>query len=171
MDQKKLDLKVQNYKYEFPPQPLRWGIVTAGNISHDFVNSLTTLEPGLHEVVAVAGRDLARTQRFADKFNITKAYGSYLELAQDPNVEVAYVGTITPNHLELSQMILEHGKHLLCEKPLTMNEKQTQKLISLAKEKGLFLMEAVWSRFFPQPMFEIKFKTEYLVKFCLLKLI
>lgn len=63
--------------------------------------------------------------------------------------EVVYIGTLNPTHLEDAKMMLDHGKHVLCEKPLTMNLKQTQELINYAKSKGLFLMEAVWSRFFP----------------------
>lgn len=103
----------------------------------------------MHQVVAVAARDLGRAKEFAKKFDIPNAYGSYLELAQDENVEVAYIGTINPQHLEIAKLMLDHGKHVLLEKPLTMNEKQAQDLLSYATEKKLFLMEALWSRFLP----------------------
>lgn len=103
----------------------------------------------MHQIVAVAARDLGRVKEFAKKFDIPKAYGSYLELAQDPDVDVAYVGTINPQHVELTEMMLDHGKHVLLEKPLTMNEKHAQKLLAYAKAKKLFLMEALWSRFMP----------------------
>lgn len=129
---------------------LKWGIAAAGKISHDFVNAVTsTLSEDEHQVVAVAARDLGRAQEFAKRFDIPKAYGSYLELAKDANVEVVYVGTLNPQHLEVAMMMLEHGKHLLVEKPLCINEKQAHKLIAYAERKKLFLMEAVWSRFFP----------------------
>lgn len=103
----------------------------------------------MHQIVAIAARDIVRAEAFAKKFDIPKAYGSYLELAQDPDVEVAYIGTINPFHLEVSQLMLDHGKHVLCEKPLTLNVKQATTLLSYAEEKGLFLMEALWSRFLP----------------------
>lgn len=128
---------------------LKWGIAAAGKISHDFVNAVGTLSEDDHQVVAVAARDLGRSQEFAERFGIPKAYGSYSELAQDPNVEAVYVGTLNPQHLEVALLMLEHGKHLLVEKPLCMNEKQAHKLITYAERKKLFLMEAIWSRFFP----------------------
>ncbi|XP_055302890.1 trans-1,2-dihydrobenzene-1,2-diol dehydrogenase-like [Sitodiplosis mosellana] len=128
---------------------LKWGIAAAGRISHDFANSLSTLNQDDHKVVAVAARDLSRAEEFAKKFNIVQAYGSYVELAQDPNVEVVYIGTLNPQHFEVATLMLEHGKNVLVEKPLCINEKQAHKLITLAKESKLFLMEAIWSRLFP----------------------
>lgn len=128
---------------------LNWGIAAAGRISHDFVNALQTLSPDDHQVVAIGARDLSRAEEFAKHFDIPKAHGSYLELANDPNVEVVYVATLNPQHFEVAKLFLEHGKHVLVEKPLCINEKQAQKLIALADEKGLFLMEAIWSRCLP----------------------
>lgn len=100
-------------------------------------------------MVAVAARDLSRAEEFAKRFDIPLAYSSYLELAEDPNIEVVYVGATNKQHYEVSILMLKHGKHVLCEKPLCMNEKQTKQLIAFAKEKKLFLMEAIWSRCFP----------------------
>lgn len=128
---------------------LKWGIAAAGKISHDFVNAVGTLSKDDHQVVAIAARDLSRSKEFAKLFEIPKAYGSYLELAKDGDVEVVYVGTLNPQHLEVALLMLEHGKHVLVEKPLCMNEKQVQTLIAYAQKKKLFLMEAIWSRFFP----------------------
>lgn len=128
---------------------LKWGIASAGLISYDFVKALGTLSKDNHQVVAVAARDLSRAKELAERYGIPKAYGSYLELAQDPNVEIAYVGTLNPWHLEVSLLMLEHGKHVLCEKPLAMNEAQAQRMIAYAKEKQLFFMEGIWCRFFP----------------------
>lgn len=128
---------------------LKWGIAAAGRISHDFVNAIQTLSPEEHQVVAVGARELSRAEEFARRFDIQKSHGSYLELALNLSVEVVYVGTVTPQHFEVAYLMLEHGKHVLVEKPLCMNEKQSQKLISFAKEKGLFLMEGIWSRQFP----------------------
>lgn len=128
---------------------LKWGIASAGSISKDFVNAIQTLSKDDHQVVAVGARDLSRAKKFAERFDVPKAYGSYLELAQDPNVEIAYVGTLNPWHLDVSLLMLKHGKHVLCEKPLAMNEKQAKQMIAYAKEKKLFFMEGIWCRFFP----------------------
>lgn len=128
---------------------LKWGIVAVGKISHDFTNALGTLSDADHQVVAVAARDLDRAQAFAERFNINKAYQGYQALAEDGDVEVVYIGTLNPQHYEVAMLMLEHGKHVLVEKPLTLNEKQTRKLIAYAERKKLFLMEAIWSRFFP----------------------
>lgn len=128
---------------------LKWGIASAGLISHDFVNALDTLSSDDHTVVAVAARDVSRAADFAKKFGIPKAYGSYLELAQDTDIEVVYVGAINTQHFDVARLMLENGKHVLVEKPLCMNRKQAKELISIAERKQLFLMEAIWSRFFP----------------------
>lgn len=127
----------------------RWGIVSAGLISSDFVNALKLLPPGEHRLVAVAARSLERAKSFATKNGVEKAYGSYEDLAKDPDVEVVYIGTIHPYHLSVGSLMIQAGKHVLCEKPMCMSVKETKQLIKLAKEKKVFLMEAVWSRFFP----------------------
>lgn len=128
---------------------LKWGIVSAGSIAHDFVNALGTLNEDDHQVVAVAARDLNRAKEFAQRFKIANAYGTYLQLAQDPSVDIAYIGNLIPQHLEVAKLMLDHGKHILVEKPLCLNEKQVRELVSYAKQKKLFSMEAIWSRFFP----------------------
>lgn len=128
---------------------LRWGIVSAGLISNDFVSALGILSPEDHEVVAVAARDIKRSYDFAKRFGIPKAYGDYKQLAKDPKVEIAYVGVINTQHFEVTRLLLENGKHVLVEKPLCMNQKEAKELIELAQRKKLFLMEAIWSRFFP----------------------
>ena len=119
----------------------RWGIFGAGKIAHDFVVALKTLPENEHKVVAVAARSLERSAEFADRHNVEKAYRSYEELARDSNVEVVYVSTIHPQHKPLCILALNNGKHVLCEKPMTMNLKDTKELFDLAKTKGLFIME------------------------------
>ena len=119
----------------------RWGILGAGKIAHDFVVALKTLPESEHMIVAVAARSLERAAEFADRHNIEKAYGSYEELARDANVEVVYISTIHPQHAPHCKLVLSHGKHVLCEKPMTMNLKQTTEVFELAKAKGLFIME------------------------------
>ena len=98
-------------------------------------------------MIAVAARNLKSAEDFAAKFDIKKAYGSYKELANDPYVEVVYVGSINTAHLEICKMLLNHDKHVLCEKPLGMNVKETEEMLKLAQKKKLFFMEAIWSRY------------------------
>ncbi|KAG0719543.1 Trans-1,2-dihydrobenzene-1,2-diol dehydrogenase [Chionoecetes opilio] len=124
----------------------RWGIISAGRISCDFAAAVQLVQK---EVVAVAARSLQDAKNFAAKYGIEKAYGSYSEMAKDPNVDVVYIGTINTHHLPVSSQMLKAGKPVLCEKPLCMNVRETQQLVQTARECGVFLMEAVFSRFFP----------------------
>uniref|UniRef100_A0A8B9RBY9 Trans-1,2-dihydrobenzene-1,2-diol dehydrogenase n=1 Tax=Astyanax mexicanus TaxID=7994 RepID=A0A8B9RBY9_ASTMX len=128
---------------------VRWGICSAGKISHDFTVALKTLPEEDHQVVAVAARNLQRAQEFAQKHNIPTVYGSYEELARDPNIDVVYVGTIHPQHLLVGVLFMNSKKNILCEKPLAMNIREVQELVATAKKNNVFLMEAVWTRFFP----------------------
>nr|XP_048689447.1 trans-1,2-dihydrobenzene-1,2-diol dehydrogenase-like [Caretta caretta] len=130
----------------------RWGICSAGRISHDFLVALKTLPATEHkppQAVAIAARDLARAQEYAQKHGIPRVYGSYEELAQDPDVDVVYVGVINPEHLPVGRLFLGAGKHVLLEKPLGMNTAEVRQLAQLAQSQGVFLMEAFWTRFFP----------------------
>lgn len=126
----------------------RWGIASAGKISSDFVTAMKAQKDD-HRVVAVGARSLADAQAFAKKYGAEKSYGSYEELSKDPDVEIVYIGTIHPFHLPVAKLMINAGKHVLCEKPLCMNVKETKELVVLARQKKVFLMEAVWSRFFP----------------------
>eukprot|EP00095_Tigriopus_kingsejongensis_P006888 maker-scaffold125_size330479-snap-gene-1.7 protein:Tk06888 transcript:maker-scaffold125_size330479-snap-gene-1.7-mRNA-1 annotation:"trans- -dihydrobenzene- -diol dehydrogenase" len=127
--------------------PSRWGIVSAGLISSDFVNAIQISSlKGEHEVVAVAARGQKSADAFAAKFGIKKAYEGYEKLAQDPDVEVVYIGSINTTHLDLCRMMINAGKHVLCEKPLGMNVKETRAILDCAKAKGVFFMEAMWAR-------------------------
>ncbi|XP_072391958.1 trans-1,2-dihydrobenzene-1,2-diol dehydrogenase-like [Diabrotica undecimpunctata] len=131
---------------------LKWGVAGAGRISHDFVTAVQTYPKSDHVFTAVAARSKASAEKFAKDHSIPQSYEGYLRLAQDKNVDIVYVGNLNPQHFETTKMMLEHGKHVLCEKPFTMNEKQTRRLYQIAQEKKLFLMEAIWSRFFPATM-------------------
>uniref|UniRef100_A0A8C8SST6 Trans-1,2-dihydrobenzene-1,2-diol dehydrogenase n=1 Tax=Pelusios castaneus TaxID=367368 RepID=A0A8C8SST6_9SAUR len=127
----------------------RWGICSAGKISHDFLVALETLPAEDHRVMGIAARDLARAQEYAQRHRIPRAYGSYEELAQDPDVDVVYVGVIHPWHLPVGRLFLEAGKAVLLEKPLGMNAAEVRELGQVARSHGVFLMEAYWTRFFP----------------------
>ena len=128
--------------------PTRWGIASAGLISHDFSNALS-IYPDQHTVVAVAARSLDRAREFANRFGVKNAHGSYEALAADPDVEVVYVGSINTEHVKLCKMMLAAGKHVLCEKPLGLNVRETKEIVEAAKKNEVFLMEAIWSRFVP----------------------
>ncbi|XP_004767421.2 trans-1,2-dihydrobenzene-1,2-diol dehydrogenase [Mustela lutreola] len=128
---------------------VRWGIVSVGFISSDFTTVLRTLPRSEHQVVAVAARDLSRAKEFARKHDIPKAYGSYEELAKDPNVEVAYIGTQQVQHKAAVLLCLAAGKAVLCEKPMGTNSAEVREMVAEARSRGLFLMEGIWTRFFP----------------------
>ncbi|KAM4751785.1 trans-1,2-dihydrobenzene-1,2-diol dehydrogenase [Cyanocitta cristata] len=132
-----------------PPGPTRWGICSAGAISHDFVVALKTLPPSEHTVVAVAARDLGRAQDFAQRFGIPRAYGSYEELAEDPDLDVVYVGVVNPAHLPTGLLFLRRGRAVLMEKPMGLGAREVAQLVGTARERGVFLMEGFWTRFFP----------------------
>ena len=106
-----------------------------------------------HEVVAAASSSSkSRAQEFLNKVgapSTATAHGSYLSLVTDPNVDIIYVATPHSHHYQHTRLCLENGKHVLVEKPFTVNFSQTQILFEIAKQKNLFIMEAVWTRFFP----------------------
>ncbi|GAV02547.1 hypothetical protein RvY_13094 [Ramazzottius varieornatus] len=129
--------------------PLRWGFMGSGKINNDFATAIDTFSKNEHKKVAVAARKKASAEAFAKKFDFEKSYDSYESLALDADIDIVYIGTVNPNHYELCVLCIENGKHVLCEKPLTLRLEHTQKLIKLAEEKGKFFQEAVWSRFFP----------------------
>lgn len=126
---------------------IKWGIIGAGRISSQFATALNSL--GTAEIGAIASRDLERAKRFAESFKINKAYNSYEELAKDPEIDVIYIGTPHTEHKENAALCIKNGKAVLCEKPFTLNQHDTQYLIDLAKEYNVFLMEAMWTKFLP----------------------
>uniref|UniRef100_A0ABM5EI15 Trans-1,2-dihydrobenzene-1,2-diol dehydrogenase n=1 Tax=Pogona vitticeps TaxID=103695 RepID=A0ABM5EI15_9SAUR len=127
----------------------RWGICSAGKIAHDFLAALKTLPPEDHQVVAIASRDLSRAEEYAKTHGIPKAYGSYAELAEDPDVEIVHIGVLNPYHLPSSLLFIQAGKNVLCEKPMGMNAAEVKTMVKAAQEKNVFFMEGFWSRFFP----------------------
>jgi len=125
-----------------------WAILGTGNVANRFAKSLANISDRA-DLVAVGSRSLDTAQAFADKYDIPAAYGSYQEVVEDPEVEIVYIATPHPMHHRDSKMCLEAGKHVLCEKAFTMNAQEAEDLINMAREKQLFLMEAMWTRFFP----------------------
>jgi dihydrodiol dehydrogenase / D-xylose 1-dehydrogenase (NADP) len=128
-------------------ETFKWGIIGPGNIAKRFAEAVT-LVPGA-EVWAVASRSLEKANAFADKYSIAKRYDSYELLASDPKIDAVYIALPNPFHYANIMLCLEHGKPVLSEKPFTLNALEAKKAIALARQKGLFLMEAIWSRFLP----------------------
>ncbi len=129
------------------PKKIRWGILGPGGIAHKFATGLKAVPDA--EISAVGSRDLQRANTFADTFDIPQRHGSYIELVNDPEVDVIYVATPHPFHKECAMLCLEAGKAVLCEKPLTVDAEQAEELIAYARERKQFLMEAMWTRFLP----------------------
>ncbi len=126
---------------------VRWGIVGPGGIAEKFAVGLSQIEGG--DLVAVGSRSLERATAFAQRFGAADAHGSYESLAENPNVDVVYVATPHSFHSRDTLLFLEAGKHVLCEKPFAINQVQARQMANTARDRGLFLMEAMWSRFLP----------------------
>lgn len=126
---------------------IKWGIMGAGGISTKFTTALNAMENT--ELVGIASRNLERAEKFAKENGIKRAYGSYEELVNNPDIDVVYIGTIHTEHKENAALAIRNGKSVLCEKPFTLNAKDTKELIELAKEHKVFLMEAMWTKFLP----------------------
>eukprot|EP00933_Yihiella_yeosuensis_P055585 TRINITY_DN54417_c0_g1_i1.p1 TRINITY_DN54417_c0_g1~~TRINITY_DN54417_c0_g1_i1.p1 ORF type:complete len:375 (+),score=59.68 TRINITY_DN54417_c0_g1_i1:25-1125(+) len=129
-----------------PLTEVKWGVLGAGAICNDFAVGLIA---NGSTIAAVGASSKEKAEKLATRVKAARSHGSYEELVNDSEVNVVYVGTIHTMHLPHAKMALEAGKHVVCEKPLAVNEAQAQELIDLAQKKGLFLMEAMWSRFFP----------------------
>ena len=127
--------------------PVRWGILGTGGIASAFVSDLKLTGSGV--AVAVGSRSQESADRFAGTFGIANRHASYESLAADPDVDVIYVATPHPMHHGDALMALRAGKHVLVEKPFTMNAAEARDIVALARQRGLFAMEAMWSRFLP----------------------
>lgn len=126
---------------------MKFAIFGPGKIAQSMAAAVTPLEEV--ERYAVASRDFKRAQDFASEWGFEKAYGSYEEMLADPEVELIYVATPHSHHYEHAKMCLNAGKHVLLEKAFTVNAKQAEELIALAKEKNVLLAEAIWTRYMP----------------------
>ena len=147
VDSTPLDIKLGHCNTGDVSHPLRWGILGAGNISRQWVRSLQAV-PGA-TISAVGARELDRAQDFASRLGIPKAFGSYDELVNDPDIDIVYVGTITRLHKDHSLLAINAGKHVLCEKPLANSLADAQEMYEAAESRGVMLQDAMWTRFFP----------------------
>ena len=125
----------------------RIGIIGAGWIAEKMAQAIAPLKD--IEVYAIASRSIQKAESFAKEYNIPKAYGSYAEMVTDPQVDLVYIATPHSHHFEHSMLALESGKPVLVEKAFTANAAQAEKLIQTAKEKGVFITEAIWTRYMP----------------------
>ncbi|WP_341974034.1 Gfo/Idh/MocA family oxidoreductase [Microbacterium sp. LWO13-1.2] len=125
---------------------LRWGILATGGIAGSFASDLRTA--GL-DLVAVGSRSQESADAFAARFDIAHAHPSYEALVTDPDVDIIYIGTPHPMHHENARLALENGKHVLVEKAFTLNRAEAEDLQRLGAERGLLVMEAMWTRYLP----------------------
>lgn len=128
---------------------LKWGILGPGSIARDFAQALNRVNG---EVYAVASRNKERAEKFAIENNVKKAYGSYDEIIKDKDIDVVYIATPHSNHYEYIIKSLNNNKHVLCEKAITVNEKELEEALKIAREKNLVLEEAM--TLFHMPLYE-----------------
>ena len=126
---------------------LRIGILGPGRIAHRWMCDARTVNEA--EITCVAARELPRAQAFAERWDIPNAVGGYHALAEHPEVDAIYVATPHPMHCEHTLLAINGGKHVLCEKPAALNALQLGRMQTKAKERGVFFMEAMWTRLFP----------------------
>lgn len=128
-------------------QKINWGIMGCGWIAQQFVDALNGMEDAVP--YAAASRSQEKADEFAKKNKVQKSYGTYNALVADPDIDIIYIATPHSYHYANTKVCLEAGKNVLCEKAFTINTDQVLELMKLAKSKGLFLMEALWTKFQP----------------------
>lgn len=127
----------------------KWGIIGAGNIAHRFAAAVKQLE-GM-ELAGIAAREKERAELFGRQYDVQEAqcYGSYEELVANEQIDAVYVATLHPFHKDQAILALEHGKGVLCEKPVTMTKAEIEEVVAIAKRENIFFMEAIKTRFLP----------------------
>lgn len=128
-------------------RPLRWGVIGTGGIAAKFAQDLRHLPDA--QLVAVGSRSQATADAFAQKHGAERAHPSYAELVADPDVDAVYVSTPHPMHRDDALLAIEAGKAVLCEKAFTVNAEQAREVVAAARARGVFVMEAMWTRFLP----------------------
>ncbi|MEM9547674.1 MAG: Gfo/Idh/MocA family oxidoreductase [Bacteroidota bacterium] len=126
---------------------LRWGILGPGKIANKFVKDLLLIDDC--ELASVASRSLEKAENFARIYGAKHFYSSYKDLFEDKDIDIIYIATPHNSHMKFALEALNHGKHVLCEKPLAINKEQVSALIHAARTNNVFLMEAFWTRFNP----------------------
>ena len=126
---------------------IRWGIIGLGNIAHKFAKDLMLIEDA--ELAAVASRNPEKSTEFAKEYDCQKAYSSYEEIINDPEIDILYIATPHSSHATLTIKALQNNKHVLCEKPIALNYADALQMIDASKANNNFFMEAFWTRFNP----------------------
>jgi predicted dehydrogenase len=124
-----------------------WGVIGPGSIANTFAKAIASSKKG--KILAVASRSKERATDFANTYQIEKIYTDYEQMLADPDIDIIYIATPHNFHYQQAKMCLEAGKHVLVEKPCTVNAEQMKRLVELAKRNRLLLQEALWSRFMP----------------------
>jgi Predicted dehydrogenases and related proteins len=137
---------------------IRWGILGCGKIAHKFAADLKLVKNA--ELVAVGAREQSKASEFANDFQVKSTHNSYEALVQNPDVDAIYIATPHSHHHEHALLCLNHGKAVLCEKAFAINHREAHEMISLARSKGIFIMEAFWTRFLPHYQIVKKYLAE-----------
>ena len=127
---------------------MRIGIIGCGNIAGTLASTMVKMGDGI-QLVAAASRDIAKAEEFASRFGIEKAYGSYEELYQDEDIDLVYIAVPHSHHKKEMIDAINHGKAILCEKAFCVNAAEAEEVFALAKEKRVFVAEAIWTRYMP----------------------
>lgn len=126
---------------------IKWGIVGPGNIASKFASDLKLVAGA--QIAGVASRTKSKAEEFAQEFGVDQVFDSYQELFESSSVDIVYIATPHVFHKELTIQAMRAGKHVLCEKPMGVNQKEVEEMIKVAQEHQVFLMEGLWSRFNP----------------------
>lgn len=132
---------------------MKIGILGSGNIARTMARTLFSMPDTDIELVAIAASSLEKSEQFAKEFGIPKAYGNYDDLAKDPTIDLVYVATIHTMHYEHAKLCISHKKHCLVEKPFTLNASMAKELFDLAKDNGVLIQEAMWTRYMPSAQY------------------
>src|SRR5688572_22125134 len=139
--------KQRNRRKSGMADKIRWGIIGTGKIARAFAHGLSFLPDA--ELLAVGSRAQMTSDNFGEMFGVPRRYPTYEALVSDPDIDAVYISTPHSFHYENMKLCIEAGKPVLCEKPFTINAKQAAEIIDLARQRGVFAMEAMWTRFLP----------------------
>ena len=128
-------------------QRIRFGIVGTGTIAHRFAEAIKNVSNA--ELVAVASRTKENAEKFGDEFNIPVRFYSYEDMAKSERIDAAYIAVPHSGHIDCSVLMMNNKKHVLCEKPMAVNLRETKEMFSCAEKNNVLLMEAMWARLVP----------------------